>query len=229
MQEVSALEFVQDTNVVNREPLVYLSGAVAPLTATHPLVGIMFQPGMGNRPDLTGTAWSLDNGCYAASQRGEAFDGDAFMRLLSLDYWHRHGATCRFVVAPDVVGDAAGTLRLAEHWLPRLGATGFPVAFVGQDGLDHKQVPWEGFAVFFLGGSTAWKLGADARYICAEARARGKRVHMGRVNSLRRMTRGAFMGCHTWDGTYLAYGPKVNSPRLAEWVGGLAYYRRPAR
>jgi hypothetical protein len=50
------------------------------------------------------------------------------------------------------------------------------------------------------------------------AKAHGKHVHMGRVNSERRFKYAASIGCDSCDGTFLTYGPDVNLPRLMAWL-----------
>jgi hypothetical protein len=153
---------------------------------------------------------------------------------------------CLFAVAPDVVGDASATLALSERFLPLIREyTRFPAAFVAQNGQEHLPVPWEDFSVLFLGGSAEcvpcryvrpvndfgqkhcpfcgrplveWKLGAAARDLTAQANARGKWVHMGRVNSRQRMRYANEIGCDSADGTYLTKGPDKNLPRLLAWV-----------
>ena len=52
----------------------------------------------------------------------------------------------------------------------------------------------------------------------AEAKARLKWVHMGRVNSLRRLRYASAIGCDSADGTYLRFGPDVNLPTLQGWL-----------
>jgi len=79
-------------------------------------------------------------------------------------------------------------------------------------------VPWDFLDVLFLGGTTAWKLGPAAAGLTAQARRRGLAVHMGRVNSLTRLRYAASIGCHSVDGTYLAYGPDRNLPVLLRWL-----------
>ena len=76
------------------------------------------------------------------------------------------------------------------------------------------------FDVLFIGGSTAWKLGPHARQLVGEAKARGKRVHMGRVNSGRRYRYAHAIGCDTVDGTYLTFGPDKNLPAVLAWMRG---------
>jgi hypothetical protein len=46
----------------------------------------------------------------------------------------------------------------------------------------------------------------------------GKGTHMGRVNSNRRLQYAATIGCDSADGTYLAFGPDQNLPRLLWWL-----------
>lgn len=65
---------------------------------------------------------------------------------------------------------------------------------------------------------TEWKVGTMAAAVTAEAKRRGKWVHMGRVNSEDRLTRAREMGCDSADGTYLAFGPDVNLPILLGWL-----------
>jgi hypothetical protein len=45
---------------------------------------------------------------------------------------------------------------------------------------------------------------------------------MGRVNSRRRLRLAAEWHVDSVDGTYLAFGPTVNSARLTSWLGELA-------
>ncbi|MGW3571669.1 hypothetical protein ACWDSL_48685 [Streptomyces sp. NPDC000941] len=41
---------------------------------------------------------------------------------------------------------------------------------------------------------------------------------MGRVNSARRLTYAAAIGCASADGTYVAFGPDKNLPTALRWV-----------
>ena len=61
-------------------------------------------------------------------------------------------------------------------WAPVLDELRLPVALVAQDGLEELEIPWEQINAVFIGGSTAWKLGADAAAIAAEAKRRGLKV-----------------------------------------------------
>lgn len=179
------------------------------------VIGMIATPKQGNRlPD--GVAWCADNGCF-----GKGYPGDAEWFAWLRSFSPEQIARCAFAVAPDVVGDAAATHERSEPWLPRVRALGYPVAYVAQNGLEDRPVPWDDFDVLFLGGDTAWKLGAAARTLTAAAKARGKGVHMGRVNSERRMKYADAIGVDSSDGTFLAFGPDRNLPQLAAWLRGV--------
>ena len=63
-----------------------------------------------------------------------------------------------------------------------------------------------------------WKLSADAKLCVDEAQLLGKWVHVGRVNSWRRLRHVAAWDVDSVDGTYLAFGPDRNGARLAGWL-----------
>lgn len=107
--------------------------------------------------------------------------------------------------------------------LPVLRQVGYPAAYVLQDGQEHLPVPWEEIDAIFIGGSTAWKLGPHAARLVAQARARGKHCHMGRVNSLARLRYADAIGCHSADGTFLKHaGDREGVPRLLRWLDTIA-------
>jgi hypothetical protein len=194
---------------------IYLSGAPRPELADRlDLFGALLTPQMGNViPD--GVIYGIDNGCFNPKVSAK-FKAASY--LAWLDKRDRH--SCLFATAPDVVGDAAATLERSLPLLPRIRALGFKAALVAQDGLELLDIPWDAFDVLFIGGSTEWKLGAAARALCLEARARGKWVHVGRVNSEKRLTICAEqLEADSADGTFLKFGPKINIPRLRAWYG----------
>jgi hypothetical protein len=176
---------------------------------TRGLLGMINTPAQGSKPVPAART------CYDNGKFGEGWPGyHKWARWL--DRQPRTG--CVFAVAPDTPFNAAATLRQfgpAGRFIRRLG---FPVAFAAQDGIERLTVPWDALDVVFLGGSTAWKLGPHARRLTAQAHARGKWVHMGRVNSLRRLRYAAATGCDSADGTYLRSGPDENLPKLLGWL-----------
>lgn len=92
-----------------------------------------------------------------------------------------HRETCLFLTCPDVVSDAKMTITWYNHWRPYLN--GWPVAFVGQDGMEDLEFPdpakWD---VLFVGGSDDWKESAAAVSVIKRAQELGKHIHIGRVN-----------------------------------------------
>lgn len=159
--------------------------------------------------DWTGV-WAADNDAFNGG-----FDPVAYMRMLHK--YKTHQSTCMWVAAPDVVGVATSTLELFYEWAPVLEEWGYPVALVGQDGMSDD-LPWDMCDAFFIGGSTEWKLGAAARQITRSALDRGKLVHMGRVNSRRRIKYAKSIGCHSVDGTAVARYTATHLPNYLEWA-----------
>jgi hypothetical protein len=181
---------------------------------TQGLIGQICTPVAGNRV-TPGVDWCADNGVF-----GGKYPGDRqYLNWLDERAWAAD--RCAFAVAPDVVCDAQATLDRSGPLLHEIRAAGYPAALAAQNGLEHLTVPWATFDVLFLGGDTDWKIGPHARRLTADARVHGKRVHMGRVNSRRRLQAAAQMGCHSADGTYLAFGPDANLPNLLGWLAEL--------
>ena len=141
------------------------------------------------------TAYAIDNGAWGAHLHGRPWEPEPFRRLVG-----EHGRKADFVVVPDVVGDRAATLARAAEWLPRLAGLDLYVAV--QDGMTTQDVvPFATvIAGLFLGGSTAWKLSTMNRW--GEAcRGLGLRLHVGRVNSVRRIRKCGDAGAHSFDGS----------------------------
>ena len=193
--------------------MLYLANPCSPsvVTAMHARqIGYIDTPAQGNKRPA-GVAWCADNGCF-----GKGYPGDEkWLGWLEKNAYA--AADCLFATAPDIVGDAAGTLERSAQWLPAIRALGYPAALVAQDGLEDLEVPWDDFDVLFIGGSTEWKLGAAARTLVTEAKRQGKKIHMGRVNSERRYRYAQAIGCDTADGTYLTFGPDANLPSVLAW------------
>jgi hypothetical protein len=179
-------------------------------------LGVLLTPNNRNAVSWcvqTGLPWAIDNGAFSG------FDPDRFRRLL------RRAADkprLLWVVCPDVVGQARATLDLFEQWQPELTAAGVPVAFVGQDGQEDLPVPWDRLDAFFVGGSTRWKLSEAAGDLVREAKRRGKWVHMGRVNSLRRMRVAYEIGCDSCDGSSASRWGDKYTMQYPRWLGRIS-------
>jgi hypothetical protein len=153
--------------------------------------------------------WAGDNGAFSH------FDERLFLKML---HQFRQTPGCLFIAAPDKVGDATATLTLFRQWEPIIKSYGYPVALVSQDGLTHRATPWTLLDAMFIGGSTEWKLGRQAASLAGYAKAMGKWVHMGRVNSKRRMAYAYSIGCDSVDGSKFSKFPGTWIPRAMTWI-----------
>lgn len=140
--------------------------------------------------------FAIDNGAFGN------FDAALFLRLMERERPRRD--LCRFVAVPDVVGDARRTLEVFEIWRKKAALAGWPLALVVQNGQEHLPIPWTKLDAIFVGGDTAWKEGAGAVGCIKAAKALGKWVHVGRVNTPGRFEHFEKLGADSIDGTGLA-------------------------
>lgn len=221
--------------------ILFISGATATLRqlpAAAP-VGHLVTPANGNRLAglmATGRLVALDNGC-GPRQDGTpgALDEAAWIAMCrearDLDESRIMVASpvrsrILWAVCPDAVGDAAETLRLWKWYHHWLRSWGLPMAFVAQDGAEELPIPWDKLTCLFLGGSTAYKESEAARQLLMKAKHLGKLVHVGRVNSERRlrlfddlgqdMRTGLPYAIDSLDGTQFSMFPDRYIPRWAE-------------
>lgn len=157
-----------------------------------------------------GVPWAIDNCAFSG------FNPSAFVSLLQR--W-QDAPGCLWAVAPDVVCDAKATLERFGYWHKIIKAYGYPIAFAAQNGIERTEIPWDFFNCLFIGGDNKFKLGEQVAVLIKEAKSRGKLVHMGRVNTMRRIRLAHSFGCDTVDGTGLAAWPhriKQHLPTLRE-------------
>jgi hypothetical protein len=175
--------------------MMYLTPQYKPNLPAH--YGQLMTPAGGAKTPVL-EKFAVDNGVFSGR-----FDAERFVKWLDKLKPSQH--RCLFVVAPDVVGDHAATLARYTEWYPRLRAGGWPVAFAAQDGSESDPLP-ECQAVF-IGGSTEWKLSPAALSVIHRARAVGVWVHVGRVNTQRRIRHFQLAGVDSVDGTCVAFEP----------------------
>lgn len=156
----------------------------------------------GARPyhaSFCGVPWAADNFAFSG------FDADKFLHRLKV--WREWQWNCLWVAVPDVVADAAATWDRFGEWHDVIRGLGYKLALVAQDGLENTPVQWDCFEGFFIGGSTEWKLSGVCAELVYEAQARGKWVHMGRVNGNRRLNYAIALNCDSVDGSGYAAFP----------------------
>lgn len=186
-------------------------GRIPMYQAMH--LGVMVTPHMGNKVDPRWAYFACDNGCFAEAT-GKPFDLDRFLAWLS----GRPRERCLFAVAPDVVCDWAATVKRSTPVLPQIRDLGFPAALVLQNGIQRGDVDWDTCDAVFVGGDDTFKYSHLAAAICADARAHGKWVHVGRVNSHNRLRWCRAINADSADGTYVGFGPDQNLPKVARWL-----------
>lgn len=208
---------------------LFVSGATATIRkyADHPRLGRLIQPRNGN--DLAEFAQcdmdkGADNDCL------QGFDLEKWMRMCeALCGAHR----LRFVAAPDAVeltpsgprGSWEGTRWLFKRFAPWLRQRGLPIAIVAQDGAAADDIPWSDIDALFVGGSDAYKLGPGAMHLIGSAKRRGKWVHIGRVNSQKRLNNFRLLGWiqkfapDSFDGGQFSMFPDTYIPQYLDFLG----------
>ena len=205
--------------------MLLLTTAALPQLCQHwrPNLGRLITPRHYPRLEETafsGIPWAADNDCF------QGLDTDAYTAMVDRIATGDPGCRtalpgCLFVTVPDVVCDAAATLERFEFWQPILGGDEplrLPLALVLQNGQEHLPVPWDRLAAVFIGGDTEWKLGQAAAELAGEARARGKHVHGGRVNSAKRVRYMASIGCQSIDGSGFSKWRDTRLPAGLTWA-----------
>lgn len=180
--------------------MIYMAPQSSGISSKSAHWGVIVTPRRWTFNISAGRAWCIDNDCFNI-----AFHPDAL--FAALDKLAPYRSTCKFVAVPDVVANAVATLWMFRQWAWRIKARGWPVAFVAQDGQESLPVPWNHFDALFIGGSTDWKLSPHADRLILEARALGKWVHVGRVNSQKRIRHFQLISVDSVDGTSIAFAP----------------------
>lgn len=157
-----------------------------------------------------GWKWICDNGAFTGKFQEDTFF--AFLARLA-----EYQSQCVFVVAPDVVGDANKTLEQFQYYAPLIRALGYPVAFVAQDGQENLEFP-DNFDCLFIGGSTEWKMSTKAESCIKRAQALGKWVHIGRVNTRKRIRHFALLNIDSVDGTAIVFKPDERIRQIKRWT-----------
>jgi hypothetical protein len=158
---------------------------------------------------LEGRPWAMDNSAFTTG-----FDWDKF--LTAIERYRPFLDSCLFIVLPDVVGDAEATRVLYDQWHSTFRATGFPIAYVLQDGQESIPIP-KNVDCWFLGGTNKFKLSKQAWKILEYGRSLGKWIHVGRVNSLKRVLH--FDGiADSVDGNHHKFEPDKALKRIIYWM-----------
>lgn len=121
--------------------------------------------------------YGLDNGAFTR------FRTRAFTRMAA------HAIAddnCLWIAVPDFPMCAYSTIGLFRHWEKVIQGKR---AFVLQNDIDRYSslIPWNKIVAVFVGGDDRFKESSTAVELAKEAKDRGKWVHVGRVNTVRRL------------------------------------------
>ena len=159
-----------------------------------------------------GFAYAIDNGAWTAFLEWK--NGKAASNFLDLAAFEKAvaklGNGADFIVAPDIVEGGLDSLELSLSWVRRLRRRrqlrGVRLMIAVQDGMERGQMlgrikrsigPATGI---FVGGSDLFKETTLALWV-GIARPRGAQVHVGRVNTARRIRLCAAAGVDSLDGS----------------------------
>jgi hypothetical protein len=188
-------------------------------------LGVLVTPNTGGdiaRISTSGLPWCVDNACWDF----ERFDGKKYLSLLR----KAKAAVAQpvFVTMPDQAPRPeeadhshchACTSYLFERWLRVLAFERLdllPLAFVLQNGIESEHdVPWDCIDAVFIGGDDEFKLSDLVMMeLIPAAKARGKHVHLGRVNGRRRLWHAVLADVDSVDGSSLSRFPDTYIPRF---------------
>lgn len=159
-----------------------------------------------SEPKACGTRSTTAHGQF---QQQQPFDEPAFLVAIE-----RLGVGADWIVLPDIVEGGLPSLDYSLKWKERLRGMPSQLLIAVQDGMQLEDVasflsPTVGI---FVGGSTPWKE-ATAEAWGSLARRRNCHLHVGRVNSARRIRICAAAGANSFDGTSASRFSKT-LPRL---------------
>lgn len=187
---------------------ILVSGATKTLKklSNNDSVGCLLTPRSGNSlQSMDGFLWAADNSAFSN------FDEKKFIRMLE----KIKGTNCIFVTCPDVVGDGVKTMNLFNKWEPIIKSYGLPVSLVAQNGMNIDNIPFEKISCLFIGGDDKFKLGKEVIDIVKKAKQKNIWVHMGRVNSHKRIRYAYEIGCDSVDGSgYSRFAEKKLLPAI---------------
>lgn len=200
----------------------------------HTFGRLMIPPGGFDGRDIDDVVklripWACDNGSF------NVFDEPRFVQMMDR---LANQPYCHFVAAPDVVwnkwpapsdgtryGDrhlsAIQTIEKFLKWAPFIRERGLPAAMVAQDGLERydADIPWDQLDAWFVGGSDAWKTGAESEHYIREAQRRGLWTHIGRVSGKDRIRWCLAVGASSFDGS--AFGRFRDAQDKSDGLGRL--------
>lgn len=196
--------------------MIYLSGSYHTIPEAHRhLFGYMLNAMtmMSHESKAVEHTWMLDNGAYSGKWNELTWR----RRMSALG---AHSSRCIAAVVPDVVFDAQATLHLWRKYAKVAKHYGYRTAFVTQNGLDIRDVPWDELDVLMIGGDHRHKMQSAALRLMA--REKGKWVHVARVNSVEKMM--LYRDADSVDGNHFLYN--MRQGEMKRWIMWLTTLRK---
>lgn len=167
--------------------------------------------------DPHGFRYCLDNGAWTAYQQGTEWDVWRWVCAVA-----NRGSGADFIVLPDIVCGGRKSLQLSLFWLSEMKDEAMlPTLLIpAQNGMERADLePHVGLRVgIFVGGDDEYKEQSLPMW-GALRRDTGCYLHVGRVNSQRRIRLCHMAGADSFDGTSLTRH-SVNAPMLTAAVRG---------
>lgn len=159
-----------------------------------------------------------DNDAFRDWQQGRDFDNAAFLSTCALA--NADPVPPVFSACPDRVATGLASLAFSLRWLD-MHASAFPALrwyLVVQDGMGVADVQpvMDRFTGIFVGGTLAWKIATGAMW-CQLAHELGKRCHIGRVGTAKRVRWAMRIGVDSIDSS----APLWADANLARFVNAL--------
>lgn len=172
--------------------------------------------------------FAFDNGVFADLKKGLEFNKDKYLKMLNKLLQERMFPD--LIVVPDLIGEGIKSLKYSIDFMPLLIDFPFPKYLVVQDGMTIEDVePYLNannnkenieFDGIFVGGrptfkgfgkpktnKVEWKLKTMESWTKL-AHKYGKKCHIGRVSSIRRLNFARSIGADSFDTSIVNFSPK---------------------
>jgi hypothetical protein len=186
--------------------------------------GLLITP--DNRNPRGFPLFGIDNGAWSAFQKGIDWTPDRWIPLIE-----QYGQTALWAVAPDIVLGGPASLERSLAWLPWMLGRCQRVLIAVQNGMTYADLaPYVSDRVgIFVGGDDKWKEASLPEWGRLK-RDSGCWLHVGRVNTARRIKLCAMSGADSFDGTSASrFADTVAPLTRATRQGSLQLFANPRR
>jgi hypothetical protein len=186
--------------------------------------GILITP--DNRDTHGFENFGIDNGAWSAFQRKTEWTPDRWIPLIE-----KYGQSAMWAVAPDIVLGGPESLQRSLAWLPWMLDRCRRVLIAVQNGMTYEDLaPYVSDRVgIFVGGDDSWKESSLPMWGRLKTDS-GCWLHVGRVNTARRIKLAAMSGADSIDGTSAIKWPEtIKDITRWEQQGALQLFANPRK